>query len=111
MVDLPHHRNSGQQVRVPGAVSERLEDHAWKVCIRQRIAGSNPALSARLKRPPRGAFFICWGRVAWTKNVVPVVTKHLIAYLITAPPLALLATARKGISQYLPPMRCSCAFS
>ena len=32
--------------QVPGEVSERLKEHAWKVCIRQRIAGSNPALSA-----------------------------------------------------------------
>ena len=33
--------------QVPGEVSERLKEHAWKVCIRQRIAGSNPALSAK----------------------------------------------------------------
>ncbi len=29
-----------------GEVSERLKEHAWKVCIRQRIEGSNPSLSA-----------------------------------------------------------------
>ena len=33
---------------VPGEVSERLKEHAWKVCIRQRIEGSNPSLSAKL---------------------------------------------------------------
>ena len=30
-----------------GEVSEWLKEHAWKVCIRQRIEGSNPSLSAR----------------------------------------------------------------
>ena len=29
-----------------GEVSEWLKEHAWKVCIRQRIEGSNPSLSA-----------------------------------------------------------------
>ena len=29
-----------------GEVSERLKEHAWKACIRQRIEGSNPSLSA-----------------------------------------------------------------
>jgi hypothetical protein len=29
-----------------GEVSERLKEHAWKVCIRQRIEGSNPSLTA-----------------------------------------------------------------
>ena len=31
-----------------GEVSERLKEHAWKVCIRQRIEGSNPSLTAKL---------------------------------------------------------------
>ena len=31
-----------------GEVSEWLKEHAWKVCIRQRIEGSNPSLSANL---------------------------------------------------------------
>ena len=30
----------------PGEVSERSKEHAWKVCIRQRIEGSNPSFSA-----------------------------------------------------------------
>ena len=30
-----------------GEVSERSKEHAWKVCIRQRIEGSNPSLSAK----------------------------------------------------------------
>ena len=34
----------------PGEVSEWLKEHAWKVCIRQRIEGSNPSLSATSKR-------------------------------------------------------------
>ena len=29
-----------------GEVSERSKEHAWKVCIRQRIEGSNPSLTA-----------------------------------------------------------------
>ena len=29
-----------------GEVAERLKAHAWKVCIRKRIEGSNPSLSA-----------------------------------------------------------------
>ena len=33
-----------------GEMSEWFKEHAWKVCILQKgIAGSNPALSARLK--------------------------------------------------------------
>src|SRR5437870_12756350 len=30
----------------PGEVAERPKAHAWKACIRQRIVGSNPTLSA-----------------------------------------------------------------
>ena len=33
-------------VVTPGEVSEWLKEHAWKVCIRKRIEGSNPSLSA-----------------------------------------------------------------
>ena len=33
-----------------GEMSEWFKEHAWKVCILQKgIAGSNPALSAKLK--------------------------------------------------------------
>ncbi len=32
-----------------GEVSEWLKEHAWKVCIRQRIGGSNPPLTAIFK--------------------------------------------------------------
>ena len=28
-----------------GEMSEWLKEHAWKVCIRERIEGSNPSLS------------------------------------------------------------------
>ena len=32
---------------ISGEVSERLKEHAWKVCVRQkRTEGSNPSLSA-----------------------------------------------------------------
>ena len=40
-----------------GEVSEWLKEHAWKVCIRQRIEGSNPSLSARHKKAPDGGLF------------------------------------------------------
>ena len=29
-------------------MSEWLKEHAWKVCIRERIEGSNPSLSTRM---------------------------------------------------------------
>jgi hypothetical protein len=36
-----------------GEMSERLKEHAWKVCIRQRIEGSNPSLTAMFKEDPQ----------------------------------------------------------
>ena len=36
-----------------GEVSEWLKEHAWKVCIRQRIGGSNPPLTAIIRRRAR----------------------------------------------------------
>ena len=38
--------NSWLSSKVTGEVSERPKEHAWKVCIRKRIEGSNPSLSA-----------------------------------------------------------------
>ena len=40
---------SGQAAKQYGEVSEWLKEHAWKVCIRQRIGGSNPPLTAIFK--------------------------------------------------------------
>ena len=40
---LPPKRSGSKQY---GEVSEWLKEHAWKVCIRQRIGGSNPPLTA-----------------------------------------------------------------
>ena len=40
---LPPKRTAAIQY---GEVSEWLKEHAWKVCIRQRIGGSNPPLTA-----------------------------------------------------------------
>ena len=34
------------KLRAHGEVAEWSKAHAWKVCIRQRIEGSNPSLSA-----------------------------------------------------------------
>ena len=42
-----------------GEVSEWLKEHAWKVCIRQRIEGSNPSLTAILKRELQQCGFFC----------------------------------------------------
>ena len=33
-----------------GEVSEWSKEHAWKVCIRQRIEGSNPSLTANQQK-------------------------------------------------------------
>ncbi|ADP12872.1 Hypothetical protein EJP617_31910 [Erwinia sp. Ejp617] len=44
-----------------GEVSEWLKEHAWKVCIRQRIEGSNPSLTTIFKKKARihvRAFFV-----------------------------------------------------
>ena len=44
-----------------GEVAEWSKAHAWKVCIRQRIEGSNPSFSAiQTKDAPLGRFFV-WG--------------------------------------------------
>ena len=42
----------GHNLGCCGVVSEWSKEHAWKVCIRQRIVGSNPTHSAR-----RSSFF------------------------------------------------------
>ncbi len=39
----------GKAAKQYGEVSEWLKEHAWKVCIRQRIEGSNPSLTAIFK--------------------------------------------------------------
>ena len=33
-----------------GEMSEWLKEHAWKVCIRERIEGSNPSLSTMIQK-------------------------------------------------------------
>ncbi len=44
-----HSYHREQENRLTGELSEWLKEHAWKVCIRQRIEGSNPSLSANIK--------------------------------------------------------------
>lgn len=34
-----------------GDVSERPKEHAWKACVVQATAGSNPAVTAKMKAP------------------------------------------------------------
>ena len=46
----PFQRNGAVSEKF-GEVSEWLKEHAWKVCIRQRIEGSNPSLTAKFKEP------------------------------------------------------------
>ena len=56
-----------------GEMSEWLKEHAWKVCIRKRIEGSNPSLSTNF-----------WGLVTsylwhfWPKNRLENATKYVI---------------------------------
>ena len=40
----------GSAAKQYGEVSEWLKEHAWKVCIRQRIEGSNPSLTATFEK-------------------------------------------------------------
>ena len=51
-------------IKGKGDLSEWLKEHAWKVCIRQRIEGSNPSLTAILKEELQqcGSFCICDSR-------------------------------------------------
>ncbi len=43
-----------------GELSEWLKEHAWKVCIRQRIESSNLSLTAKfLKKDVLGRLFLC----------------------------------------------------
>ena len=51
-----------------GEVSEWLKEHAWKVCIRQRIEGSNPSLSARYKNARASGLFYIWRRERFDEN-------------------------------------------
>ncbi|WP_219927561.1 hypothetical protein, partial [Aeromonas sp. HMWF017] len=43
-------------------VSEWLKEHAWKVCIRQRIEGSNPSLTAKFKKTDLRVGFLLSGK-------------------------------------------------
>ena len=61
-------RSRQQRERQYGEVSEWLKEHAWKVCIRQRIGGSNPPLTAIFRKElvrKYGLFFhllhVLWG--------------------------------------------------
>ncbi len=80
-------------------MSEWLKEHAWKVCIRlKRIAGSNPAPSAKKSNAPSGIF--CFvdelsllKRVDGTKNEC---TQCSIA-VFKAPPTA-------GTVKLIPPL-------
>jgi hypothetical protein len=44
-----------------GEVAEWSKAHAWKVCIRQRIEGSNPSLTAIYEMGPIGPIFVFRG--------------------------------------------------
>ena len=48
-------------VRKFGEVSEWPKEHAWKVCIRKRIEGSNPSLTAKFKKPRNAGLFLWAG--------------------------------------------------
>ena len=65
-----------QQFEYIREVSEWLKEHAWKVCIRQRIEGSNPFLSAILC-PGKGLFYI----VKRENNTFNPVSIHIHAHI------------------------------
>ena len=46
-----------KKISFTGEVSERLKEHAWKVCKGQPFEGSNPSLSANKRKGPR---FLTW---------------------------------------------------
>gem|GEM_PF-5735443 len=46
----PESKKTSRQF-LSGEVSEWSKEHAWKVCIRKRIEGSNPSLTAKYKKP------------------------------------------------------------
>ncbi len=46
----------GNRYENTGEMAEWSKAHAWKVCIRQRIEGSNPSLSAKIKDPVIAGF-------------------------------------------------------
>ena len=57
----------GRCARLPrhGEVAEWSKAHAWKVCIRQRIEGSNPSFSAKTKKKGLlGPFFLSGNNAA-----------------------------------------------
>ena len=49
-------------------MSERLKEHAWKVCIRQRIEGSNPSLTANISQATYQGFEKSSGTIFTAKH-------------------------------------------
>ena len=47
----------GMMRALNGEVAEWSKAHAWKVCIRKRIEGSNPSLSAKFRKGSERALF------------------------------------------------------
>ena len=67
-----------------GEVSEWLKEHAWKVCIRQRIEGSNPSLTAKFKKTDLRVGFLLSGK---RKHLCRQVSQsHAVADHPRAPP-------------------------
>ena len=51
-----------------GEVSEWLKELAWKACIRQRIEGSNPSLTAKQKSLGSAGVFFVWLGGVWMRT-------------------------------------------
>ncbi|VXA83228.1 conserved hypothetical protein [Aeromonas veronii] len=49
-------------------MSEWLKEHAWKVCIRQRIEGSNPSLTAKLQSPDGNIRAFCYTELLYRRG-------------------------------------------
>ena len=60
----------GRCARLPrhGEVAEWSKAHAWKVCIRQRIEGSNPSFSANNKKGLTESLFLATPVVSINPN-------------------------------------------
>ncbi len=92
-----------------GEVSEWLKEHAWKVCIRQRIEGSNPSLTAKSKKTDLRVGFLLSGK---RKHLCRQVSQsHAVAdHPHTHPPVckALMEHHRFSYCQHPPPTLLLC---
>ena len=63
-----------------GEMSEWLKEHAWKVCIRERIEGSNPSLSTILGVSDE-LFMAFWPKIP-VRKCHKICNSHIIQYVV-----------------------------